>query len=234
MLLRFFGRGSAFTAEHNSAFFSDGGSLVLIDHSISAFNKLRKLGTDRFTESGKTDRICVLVTHTHSDHISGIPLLVHYAFYVWDIPVTIAVPSGEVGEQLRYCLANVEGCDEQAYSIVPADSLDWVEKVIPTKHVPSLDGRCFGYLLNIRGKKAVYTGDTNTLVPFLPYIGDDTELYTEISVVDSGVHLFLGDNAEQLKALSEKGVKVFLMHLDDEQFIENAFRDTDISLAPLF
>ena len=38
--LQFFGRGSAFMTENNSAFFVNGDELVLIDCPMSAFRKL--------------------------------------------------------------------------------------------------------------------------------------------------------------------------------------------------
>ena len=231
-LLRFFGRGSAFSDEHNSAFFCEGSSLILLDHSLTAFNRLRKTGPDALTGC-KTERIYIIVTHTHSDHICGIPLLVHFSFYVWHIPVTVAVGSDTVGEDMRYYLDKVEGCDSGAYDIVPAGSLDCVKAVIPTEHTPTLRGKCFGYQLEINGRKVVYTGDTRTLLPYLPYLDGETVLYTEISAVDSGVHLFIGDVIEILKALTNKGNQVYLMHIDEEKFIKDVISGTSIMLVPL-
>ncbi len=232
-ILRFFGRGSAFSDEHNSSLFCSGSDLVLLDHSITAFNKLRKLGPDHFGGGEKISHIYVIVTHTHSDHISGIPLLIHYSYYVWHLPVTVAVGSEEVGENMLYYLDKLEGCDKDSYNIIPADDLGFVTEIIPTEHTPNLDGKCFGYQLDVNGKKVIYTGDTRTLLTFLAYIDSETALYTEVSAVDSGVHLFIGDYIDVLKAIASKGTEVYLMHLDDEKFVEDVINGTSLKLAPL-
>ena len=64
-MLTFFGRGSAFTDEQNSAFFEDNGNLVLIDCPMSSFEKLNDMDLAAYSH------IYVLVTHTHGDHISA-------------------------------------------------------------------------------------------------------------------------------------------------------------------
>ncbi|MBQ4225808.1 MAG: MBL fold metallo-hydrolase [Oscillospiraceae bacterium] len=233
-MLLFFGHGHAFSEEQNSAFFTDGNDLVLVDHSMYAFHRLKRIGADKLTESGRTENIYVIITHTHSDHVGGIPLLVHYAYYVWHIPVTVAVPSAEVAENMLYYLDKIEGCDRNAYRITDASGLKWVKNIIPTEHAPSLKGKCFGYEFEIDGRKVVYTGDTTVIEPFLPYIDSDTYFYTETSVRRSVVHLCIYDIIDKLKTLSDSGTKVFLMHLDDEEQIRKIIKDTKISVSPIY
>ena len=236
-MLTFWGRGSAFRAENNSAFFVDGNNLVLLDFPMSSLHKL--IGADPFRSGdplGRIRQVYVLVTHTHSDHIGGIPMLIHYAYYVKNkLPVTVVAPSEEVAEDLRFFIDRLEGCEREAYRIMTADQLTpWVSHVIPTTHTPQLAGRCFGYHLTINGKNVIYTGDTNTLEPFTPYLTKGSYLYTEIAGAKSPVHLSLEDSLQELLKLAAKGIFVYLMHLDDEEKILDAIRDTALLPAPLY
>ena len=65
-MLTFLGRGSAFTDEHNSAFFVENDELVLIDCAMSSFEKLNDMNMTLFKH------IYVLVTHTHGDHSGAV------------------------------------------------------------------------------------------------------------------------------------------------------------------
>ena len=90
-ILQFLGRGSAFSDENNSAFFTCGNELVLIDLPMSSFRKLRRYGIKAL--SGRDDPdITVLVTHTHGDHTGGIPTMIHYACYILHRRVTVIAP----------------------------------------------------------------------------------------------------------------------------------------------
>ncbi len=237
-MLRFFGRGSAFCPDNNSAYFTDGNDLILIDLPMSSFHKLIHADPQSLYDPDieRIEKIYVLVTHTHSDHIGGIPMLAHYAFYVrGGLPVYVVAPSREIADDLEFFLNRLEGCDKKAYTIITADSLPGLIKdVIPTTHTDNLQGRCFGYHLSVNGQSVIYTGDTNTLKPFIPCIDGDAVLYTECASIRSGVHLYLPDIMEDLVHLSESGTQVFLMHLDDESAIGKMIAGTKIKPAPLY
>ena len=229
-MLKFLGRGSAFADEHNSAFFRYRGKIILIDCSMTTFNKVKKMNLDNVTG------IDILVTHTHSDHISGIAMLIDFMWFIKKIPVTVVAPSAEVLKDLEFILKNSDGCADEWYSLLTADSYteDFIKAVIPTRHTPQLEGKCFGYNLEIEGKNVVYTGDTGTIDPFIPYISDNTLLYMEISANDTPVHLFIDNMLPFIKDMVSRGVRIYLMHLDDEKAIMKKAVGTGAEPAPLY
>ena len=183
-MIKFWGRGSGFTDNHTSAFFVENNELILIDCSITAFAKIIKNDLSALNNGEEIKRIVIAVTHTHSDHVSGIPLLIHYAFYLLHVPVTVVAPSKEVFEDLRFFISRMDGSDPRGYELVIADEVDygWLKEVIPTSHAPELEGRCFGYCLEVDGERVVYTGDTNRIEDFIPYLTEGCNFCTECSL----------------------------------------------------
>ena len=229
-MLQFLGRGSAFMDEHNSAYFTAGNDLVLLDCPMSSFIKLKKWDLSIY------DRIFVLITHTHGDHAGGVAMLIDYNYFIAGTPVTVVAPSKVVADDLRYLFDNIEGCGRAWYELVEANDLkeDWFVAAIPTSHTKELEGKCFGYCLEVDGNRVVYTGDTNTYEPFERYLEKGTYFYTEVSSYKSNVHVFVDDIKSRVAEMSEKGVRVFLMHLDDEARIKQTLEGTGAELAPLF
>lgn len=229
-MLTFFGRGNAFSEYNNSAFFIHRNELVLIDFPMSSFYKLKVMQRE---DGIPAEKCTVLVTHTHGDHIGGIATLIQYSHYILQRHIDVIAPSDKVAENLRFLIKSIEGCDDDAYTVTTAGKTkrDWLCEVIPTKHVPELDGQCFGYLLDIDGRRTVYTGDTAVIEPFLPYLTDGTVLYSDVSFRKNPVHLHLDD---LLDSVSGKNIELYLMHLDDEDAITSAIKGTDVKLAPLY
>lgn len=229
-MLKFFGRGSAFADKHNSAFFIDEKNLVLIDCPATTFQEVKHFDFNEF------DNIYVLVTHTHGDHTSGIGTLLQFLFFTTDKRLTVVAPSQEVYNDLLLLLKRIEGCEEEWFNIIVVNELNkkWLFKAVPTQHVEPLKNKCFGYVLNIGDTTVIYTGDTKTLEPFECYIKPDTYLYTEIAYYKSDVHLYYEDVIAKLSDLSLNGVKVFLMHLDNEKEIAELIKDKNIKFAPLY
>ena len=228
-MLKFLGRGSAFADEHNSAFFIAGNDLVLLDCSMTSFIKLKK------KDLSSIDHIYILVTHTHGDHISGIGMLVDLMYFTAAIPVTVVAPSEEVKEDLRFLLERLEGCSDSWYELTVASELDkaWFVDSVATTHTEELSGRCFGYCLDLDGRRVVYTGDTNTLSPFEKYLTEGSYLYMETSAHNSAVHLYCEEVADKVKEYISRGVNVYLMHLDDEERIAEVMKDTGALFAPV-
>lgn len=230
-LLLFLGRGSAFADEHNSAYFVDKNDLVLIDCPATSYQKIKKMKWERF------DNIYILITHTHGDHSGGVGTMLQYVWFASGMKkkVTIVAPSEEVKADLVLLLIRIEGCESEWFNIVTADDLhkNWLVSSVSTTHVEPLEGKCFGYHLNIHGNNVVYTGDTATLGTFIPLLRSGSFLYTEAAFYKSSVHLYLNDILPELIHLVENGIHVYLMHLDAEDEIKKMIEGTPLKLASL-
>lgn len=229
-MLQFFGRGSAFADQHNAAFFREQGDLILLDCPGTAFQKVKRF------DWSNVFNVYVLVTHTHGDHIGGLGTLLQYLFFTQHKRLTVVAPSELVREDLQLQLIRIEGCQPEWFSLLTVQQLQkpWLQRAVLTEHTDTLRLKCYGYVLTVAGKTVVYTGDTRTLEPFLPYLHPGSFLYTELAAIQSGVHLYVQDVLPRLKALSEQGVFVFLMHLDCEEEISRQIQGTAIQLAPLY
>lgn len=212
MALIFFGRGSGFSDEHTSAYFlSRNKEIVIIDCPTSTFQKLRYFNLNDY------ENLYILITHTHGDHIGGLGLLVQYAFFTLKKHVIIVAPSKEVAYDIETILTT-EGNETSWYNLVTASYIsekEWFNTCILTTHAPQLAGKCFGYNLTIDNTNVIYTGDTSTLEPFLPYLTDNSILYIDTSVYYGIIHLKLEDALEDLVTLTKRNIKIYLMHLDD-------------------
>ena len=229
-MIKFLGRGAAFCDENNSAFFKYENKLVLIDCPMSSFDKIKKM------DMTGIDTVDVLITHTHADHISGIAMLIDLLYFTTKIRVTVVAPCDEVKQDMITNLTCIDGCENSWFDIVTASEYKapYFKAVIPTSHTEQLKGKCYGFNLDVDGNNVIYTGDTNTLESFEPYITEGSILYVEVSSVPVPVHLFIDDILPRLKEYTKKNVKVYLMHLDNEKAIQEKIGGTNIELAPLY
>lgn len=203
-LLTFLGKDSGFGEKNNSAYIDLKDKLILIDCGFTVFGDIRK----NFDLS-KYSTIEVIITHLHNDHAGSLSQLILYAWFIYHKKVTVYTNCINMKIYLE-----ITGTPTESYEIKnKAENL----KFIKTEHVDYIDA--YGFELNINGTKIVYTGDTRTIEPFLPYIDDCNELYIDVSKY-GGAHVKIDDVDELLKDISKKGVKVNLMHIDDWEYIK--------------
>lgn len=218
-MLTFLGRSSGFGLKNTSAFIDLGNRLILIDCGITVFPMAIELFD--FT---KYDDIDIIITHLHPDHAGSLAQLIMYLGYVVHKHATVVTKC----EEIRTFL-DISGVDSALYTLKNDSISDLDLEFIPTKHVDQLDS--YGFKLNVCGKTVVYTGDTRTLDPFIPYIGDADEFYVEASCT-GGVHLKITDILSTLEGIQFCGTKVWLMHIDDEAKMSELV-DGQIDFAPL-
>lgn len=219
MKLTFLGNEAGFGVHHTNAYFHDDGNLILIDLSMSNIEKAKEL------ISTVSKNIYIVLTHMHDDHFSGVTLFSQFCFYVNGISPIIVVPK-ELEKDI-ITEFKIKGMGEGVAAICSLSdyTFPWLKNVIPTTHAPELEGKCFGYEFLVDGVNVVYTGDTNTLDDFIPYVKPGCEFYVDISFDYGKVHLLWRDAYKKLNDIS-KTSDVYIMHIDN---MDRAKRETEHS-----
>lgn len=214
------GNGSGFSRIYQSAYFTDNNDLIIIDMGDTSYHKLQKMDLTKYND------IYLFITHTHFDHVGGLPIFVQYVYYVLGKTPIIVAPSKEVRKDL-YQLLKIGDIFKNMYKLKIADKLkkDFFVTAIKTYHTPGyLKDKCFGYVFLDNGIHTIYTGDTFTIEPFRPFIKNTSSLYIDISAHYGKVHLKLDEILDELKIYAKNGTKIYLMHLDDKNFVMNAIK----------
>ena len=205
-MLTFFGRGSGFSNENNSAYIEIGNSIILIDCGYTVFNAVRtKLDLSTF------DNIYVVITHLHPDHAGSLGQLILYSGYVVRKKVVVVTKCKNIRK-----LLDIIGVNREFYQVDDGHgiNLDFIE----TRHTDLLDA--YGFVIKINEKKIVYTGDTSILEPFEKALKKADELYVDVSKKGI-VHLQIDEVFHKLLEIQNRGTKVYLMHLDDEEYVRD-------------
>ena len=203
-MLKFLGRGSGFSTSDNSAYIEYDDSLILIDCGNTVFNVLRER-----VDLSKYDSIYIIITHLHPDHAGSLGQLIMYLGYVLSKKPIIVSECEKMQDYL-----NIIGVDRSLYNL-NSRAISGL-KFIKTQHTSLIDA--YGFVFEYKGKKIVYTGDTSTLNPFRKDIKEANELYVDVSKKGI-VHIQIDDVFQELIQIQDKGTKVYLMHLDDEEYI---------------
>lgn len=220
--LNFIGTGSCFNTEfgNNSAYYFDKAtnSLLLIDCGEDVFSKLRC--TDLLD---KAEKISVLITHMHTDHVGSLPSLIFYCHFVKNIVPTIIYPDEKT---IREYLV-LTGVDDTLYILSSPEEQNII--AIEQNHTSNI--KAYGYILDINGIRIYYSGDTQTiqsdiLEQFLS--GKFDFFYQDTSKFENSVHL----NIHTLASLipNKKRKAITCMHFDDKETVKIA-KDYGFSIA---
>ena len=201
--LIFLGKDSGFGEKNNSAYFEDGKSLTIIDCGFTVFQELKK----KF-DFDNYQNINVIITHLHNDHAGSLSQLILYLWFTFNKKTNIYSKCKNIKEYL-----DITGTPSDAYTLKDDSSNI---KFIKTEHVKYLDS--YGFSMNIKDRKIVYTGDMCTIDPFLPYLEDADEFYVDVSKF-GGAHLKIDDIIRKLQELKESGININFMHMDDKKYI---------------
>lgn len=208
--LIFLGKDSGFGEHNNSAYIEDNNKLIIIDCGFTVFEQIK----NKF-DFNKYSNIEIIITHLHNDHAGSLSQIILYLWFIYNKKVTIYSKCERISDYLK-----ITGTPEESYEIrTESENITFIK----TNHVQYLDA--YGFELKINNKNIIYTGDTNTLNPFLPYIENNKidELYVDVSKF-GGAHLKIDDVVENLVKINKSGTLVDLMHLDDKKYINTIWQ----------
>ena len=203
-ILNFIGTESGFGNNNNSAYIEIDNEFILIDCGFTVFKQLKEK-----IDFKKYNKINVIITHLHNDHCGSLSQLILYLWFIYGKKTNIITKCKNIKTYLE-----ITGTPSESYEIKDGNEN---LKFIKTEHVDYLDA--YGFELKINNRKIVYTGDTKTIEPFLPYIDECSELYIDVSKY-GGAHLKIDDVSDILNGISNKGIYVNLMHIDDWEYIK--------------
>lgn len=217
--LKFLGRGSAFnTKEGNtSSYIKQDSHLLLIDCGENIFERI--MNNNLLDGIEKVD---VLITHLNSDHVGSLSSLIYYCYFIKKFKVNVYFPSYELQELLK-----LMGHKREEYNFHRVISIEKIGNIsiIPIKvsHIETIN--CYSYFIKIyneQDKWIYYSGDSNKITLDNEDLVELDEIYQDTSSTDyeGNVHLSLKKLCDAIPV--EYRHKVYCMHIDKEELIENA------------
>jgi len=222
--LIFCGIGSALETEFNNncAIYLDKKDILIIDPNENSVKYLinKKILTE------KTKNVTIAITHTHSDHISGLGQLIWQCAIRFKI-VPIIISNSITFQKSLKKLLTLMGIDKSYYIFSENNVYNTANvciEMIKTKHTKDLE--CFGIILKDDKYKIYYSGDTNDFKQISNIILDKTfnRIYLELSHYPKS-HIEYND-IKKLKNLN----KIIAMHLTKEIY-EEIIKDGVIEVA---
>lgn len=232
-MLKFIGRGSAFNTKegNNSAYYKKGNEMLLIDCGSNIFERIKE---NNLLEG--IDKVHVIITHTHADHVGSLADLILYTYYshgefaktkvevysMWDVNVDELL-------KLNGCVQGTHYTDKKLsdYTDYFIETMDLIFYFFEQEHVEEL--KCYGVEINVDEKYFSYSSDSNSiddLADFINLHDDEMDVdciyYIDTCAADyeGNVHLSLRELTK--KIVPEKRHKVWCMHLDEKFDVEYA------------
>lgn len=177
MKLTFLGIGSAFNPKDNntSAFFIDNHELFLIDCGESVFNEIINNNI-----LDNIEKINIMITHTHSDHIGSIGSLIMYSYYKLNIKVNIILPRECIYLMNLLSIINGFGCTNDMYEFINDFEYDNIYndfkkiRFVKTEHVDNLG--CMSIIIYTKSGIIFYSGDTKEINPLMDIINSKEKI----------------------------------------------------------
>lgn len=226
MNLTFLGTGSAFNPVkgNTSAYFIDNNELFLIDCGESVFERIITLNI-----LNNIDKIHILITHTHSDHIGSIGSLIMYAYYKLHQKVNIILPNTPKYKDNIDNIITSFGCTSDMYNYI--NELEYNNKYklfnkiyfIETNHCSNLN--CYSIIFEANNGIIFYSGDTNDISNIKNLIDrnikiDKIYLDTTTDNYIGNAHLYIGIINDTIPQNLKN--KVYCMHINNDECIKLA------------
>lgn len=157
MELIFSGIGAAYypVFDSNSAFFVHGDHLYLIDCGESTFKKMFARN-----EIYSYDKITVLITHLHADHIGSLGSFLSFCKSVLHKKVQVVAEESTIVNILTQEGIGADSYDfSDDFSCCAQNDLKIVP--VPARHVDNM--KCCGFLLQQKHETTFYSGDTSII-----------------------------------------------------------------------
>lgn len=217
-MLKFIGSGSAFNTAlgNNSAYYKKASSLFLIDCGSSVFSRIR-----RFDLLDNINKLYILITHLHPDHVASLGDLIFYVFYAMKMKAVVFTPDTEnLSQLLKYM-----GVKDEVYDLIKLEgeheiideNLQINVQAYRTIHSESLNS--YGYLMNMEGSKLFYSGDCREIPADIIKMleqGCLDRIYQDTCSYDFDDNPHMSFDRLCVTIGRELRSKVYCMHLDED------------------
>jgi len=210
MKLSFLGYGAAFYPAfgNTSAYFIIDNVLFILDCGETTFERIY----DK-VDFKNVDRVYVIITHMHSDHVGSLGSLISYNYCIFKRRIYVVYPEKHI-----IMLLKLMGIDDGFYHYIGCDEeLPCGIKLQPVKvcHVDNMTS--YGYIINDGKNNIYYSGDASMIPADIRERftnGEIEEIYQDTSSTDKNRnnHCYIGELERMIP--SEKRSRVHCMHLD--------------------